>query len=67
MSARDSAFDVVVRVEASHAYGYDEGFLRKVRRLLRPQGHFLGGERLGVTRNVVAACELDAERRRGVI
>jgi ubiquinone/menaquinone biosynthesis C-methylase UbiE len=37
----DGAFDVVISVEASHAYGDDAGFLREVRRVLRPGGRFL--------------------------
>ena len=37
----DSAFDLVVSVEASHVYGDDMGFLREVRRVLRPSGWFL--------------------------
>ncbi len=37
----DGAFDLVVNVEASHAYGDDARFLGEVRRVLHPQGRFL--------------------------
>jgi SAM-dependent methyltransferase len=86
---RDRTLDVVVSVEASHAYGDDAAFLREVVRVLRPGGRFLyadyrarrkvhllerlapaaglRGELRDITPNVVSACELDAERRRGII
>ena len=38
---RDASFDVVVNVESSHCYGRFDLFLREVRRVLRPDGHFL--------------------------
>ena len=38
---KDGSFDLVVSVEASHAYGDDSAFLREVRRVLCPQGRFL--------------------------
>ena len=38
---KDGSFDLVVNVEASHAYGDDAAFLREVRRVLHPQGRFL--------------------------
>ena len=85
----NEAFDLVVNVEASHAYGNDASFLREVRRVLHPRGQFLyadyrrrskiagleqlarsaglAGELRDITRNVVSACELDAERRRSTI
>ena len=85
----DGSFDLVVNVEASHAYGNDAAFLREVRRVLDPRGRFLfadyrtrrkvpilerlagaaglAGELRDITRNVVRACELDAERRRKII
>jgi SAM-dependent methyltransferase len=37
----DSSFDVVVNVEASHAYGDDAALLAEVRRVLTPGGAFL--------------------------
>lgn len=37
----DGAFDAVLNVESSHCYGRFEVFLREVRRVLRPGGHFL--------------------------
>jgi ubiquinone/menaquinone biosynthesis C-methylase UbiE len=37
----DRSFDLVVNVEASHAYGDDAAFLREVRRVLHPRGRFL--------------------------
>src|SRR5262245_32061241 len=37
----DGSFDVVVNVESCHAYGRVPRFLREVRRVLRPGGHFL--------------------------
>jgi SAM-dependent methyltransferase len=37
----DGAFDVVLNVESSHCYGRFERFLAEVRRVLRPDGHFL--------------------------
>lgn len=86
---KDGSLDVVINVEASHAYGDDAAFLQEVRRVLSPQGRFLyadyrtrrkiprleqlalasglAGELRDITKNVVSACELDAERRRGVI
>ena len=85
----EGAIDVVVSVEASHAYGDDAAFLREVARVLPPGGRFLyadyrtrrkvprleqlaraaglQGELRDITPNVVSACELDAERRRGLI
>jgi SAM-dependent methyltransferase len=84
-----STIDVVVNVEASHAYRDDGAFLREVARVLRPGGRFLfadyrarhkvhlledlaaaiglRGELRDITRNVVAACELDAGRRQELI
>lgn len=38
---REASFDVVVNVESSHCYGRFELFLREVRRVLCPEGHFL--------------------------
>lgn len=37
----DASFDVVINVEASHAYGNDTAFLREVSRVLRSDGCFL--------------------------
>jgi ubiquinone/menaquinone biosynthesis C-methylase UbiE len=37
----DGAFDLVINVEASHAYGDDAAFLREVKRVLRPGGRLL--------------------------
>ncbi len=37
----DGAFDAVVNVESSHCYGSMLRFLSEVRRVLRPNGHFL--------------------------
>jgi SAM-dependent methyltransferase len=37
----DGAFDLVINVEASHAYGDDAAFLQEVRRVLRPGGRLL--------------------------
>jgi SAM-dependent methyltransferase len=37
----DGAFDAVLNVESSHCYGRFDLFLREVRRVLRPGGHFL--------------------------
>ena len=37
----DRTFDLLINVEASHAYGDDVAFLREVRRVLRPRGRFL--------------------------
>ena len=37
----DASFDVVVNVESSHCYGHFGLFLREVRRVLHPNGHFL--------------------------
>ena len=46
----NEAFDLVVNVEASHAYGNDASFLREVRRVLHPEGQFLyAGKALGVS------------------
>lgn len=36
----DESFDVVLNVESSHCYGSMVQFLREVRRVLRPGGHF---------------------------
>jgi SAM-dependent methyltransferase len=36
-----ASFDVVLNVESSHCYGHFEAFLGEVRRVLRPDGHFL--------------------------
>jgi SAM-dependent methyltransferase len=40
----DSAFDLVINVEASHAYGDEAAFLAEVRRVLRPGGRLLYGD-----------------------
>jgi SAM-dependent methyltransferase len=37
----DGSFDVVLNVESSHCYGHFDVFVREVRRVLRPDGHFL--------------------------
>ncbi len=37
----DGSFDAVLNVESSHCYGHFDLFLREVRRVLRPGGHFL--------------------------
>jgi SAM-dependent methyltransferase len=37
----DATFDIVLNVESSHCYGHLDLFLREVRRVLRPDGHFL--------------------------
>jgi ubiquinone/menaquinone biosynthesis C-methylase UbiE len=37
----DWAFDIVVNVEASNAYGDERAFFREVHRILRPNGRFL--------------------------
>ncbi len=37
----DASFDAVVNVESSHCYGSMPAFLRQVKRVLRPGGHFL--------------------------
>lgn len=37
----DGAFDLVINVEASHAYGDEAAFLGEVRRVLRPGGRLL--------------------------
>ena len=37
----DSSFDAVISIEASHRYPSFETFLREVRRVLRPGGHFM--------------------------
>jgi ubiquinone/menaquinone biosynthesis C-methylase UbiE len=36
----DASVDVVLNVESSHCYPSMEGFLREVKRVLRPQGYF---------------------------
>ena len=38
---KDGAFDIVVNVEASSAYGDERAFFREVHRTLRPNGRFL--------------------------
>ena len=37
----DESFDAVINVEASHIYPHFERFLSEVKRVLRPNGHFL--------------------------
>jgi SAM-dependent methyltransferase len=37
----DASFDVVLNVESSHCYGHFDAFLGQVRRVLRPDGHFV--------------------------
>jgi len=37
----DASFDAVLNVESSHCYGDLGVFVREVRRVLRPEGHFL--------------------------
>ena len=38
---KNDSFDAVVNVESSHCYGSVDSFLTQVRRVLRPDGHFL--------------------------
>ena len=51
----DGAFDLVVNVEASHAYGDEATFLGEVRRVLRPGGRLLYGDHR--TRRKIARLE----------
>ena len=51
----DGAFDLVVNVEASHAYGDEAAFLGEVRRVLRPGGRLLYGDHR--TRRKIARLE----------
>ena len=37
----DESFDAVLNVESSHSYGSMPAFLAQVKRVLRPEGHFL--------------------------
>ena len=37
----DASFDAVLNIESSHCYGDVGAFVREVRRVLRPDGHFL--------------------------
>ncbi|MEL6924546.1 MAG: class I SAM-dependent methyltransferase [Bacteroidota bacterium] len=37
----DASFDAVINVESCHAYGSVENFLKEVKRVLKPGGHFL--------------------------
>jgi ubiquinone/menaquinone biosynthesis C-methylase UbiE len=37
----DNTFDVIVNLESSHGYGSVPDFLREVRRVLKPRGHFV--------------------------
>ncbi len=37
----DESFDAVINIESSHCYGSMPAFLREVKRVLRPGGHFL--------------------------
>lgn len=37
----DESTDVVINIESSHCYGSMERFLAEVRRVLKPEGHFL--------------------------
>jgi SAM-dependent methyltransferase len=50
-----ASFDVVLNVESSHCYGDPTAFVREVRRVLRPDGHFLYAD-------FRARAELDAWR-----
>jgi len=38
---KDDSFDAVVNVESSHCYGSVDSFFSQVKRVLRPDGHFL--------------------------
>jgi SAM-dependent methyltransferase len=51
----DDAFDLVINVEASHAYGDEAAFLGEVRRVLRPGGRLLYGDHR--TRRKIARLE----------
>jgi SAM-dependent methyltransferase len=51
----DGAFDLVINVEASHAYGDEAAFLGEVRRVLRPGGRLLYGDHR--TRRKIARLE----------
>ncbi|HTE31032.1 MAG TPA: class I SAM-dependent methyltransferase, partial [Chryseolinea sp.] len=41
MPIEDNSIDVVINVESCHAYGSVDNFLKEVRRVLKPGGHFL--------------------------
>jgi SAM-dependent methyltransferase len=85
-----ASFDAVLNVESSHCYGDLGAFVREVRRVSRPDGHFLyadfrsrteleawraalmfAGLRLvaerDITLGVLAALDVDDERKRGLI
>ncbi len=85
-----ASFDAIINVESSHCYGDLGAFVREVRRVLRPNGHFLyadfrsraeldtwregllaAGLRLvmeqDITPGVVAALDIDDERKRSLI
>jgi len=87
---QDESFDAIVNIESSHCYVHIDRFFREVRRLLRPNGHFLfadlrGKESLGILRdqlqasglellkeeditpNVMAALDLDSDRKERLI
>jgi ubiquinone/menaquinone biosynthesis C-methylase UbiE len=55
----DSCFDVVINVESSHCYGSMEAFLAQVRRVLRPEGHFLFADFRGSEEAVILHRQLE--------
>ena len=62
------AFDLVVNVEASHAYGDDARFFREVRRVLRPGGRFLFADyrtrsKIAIMRELAEAAGLAGDLR----
>lgn len=65
---KDGAFDLVVNVEASHAYGDDARFFREVRRVLRPGGRFLFADyrtrsKIAIMRELAEAAGLAGDLR----
>jgi len=67
----DASFDAIVNVEASHCYPDFNRFLAEVRRLLRPQGHFLytdsrRKERLDGWRDDLVSCGLAMREREDI-
>ena len=69
--SEDKSMDVVINVESSHCYGYMDGFLSEVKRVLRPGGYFLfcdlrAAEKLDLMNNQLDNSGLDLLKKNDI-
>ena len=69
--SEDESMDVVINVESSHCYGYMDGFLSEVERVLKPGGYFLfcdlrATEKLNLLNNQFDSSGLDLLKKKDI-